>query len=128
METSITNGIQISVKPSYSYDNQDYADKKSLFTYEITIVNHSPLSVQLLERHWVIFDSIAGIREINGPGVIGKQPILESKESFSYTSWCPLDSEIGFMEGTYTMKNLDDGTYFEVRIPRFLLLATHRLN
>lgn len=128
MATLITNGIQISVIPDYNYNNQEMSESKSLFTYEITIKNHSPHTVQLIERKWQIFDSLGGIKEINGPGVVGKQPILEPQQSFTYTSWCPLTSEIGYMEGIYTMINLVNELPFEVKIPRFFLTAPYRLN
>lgn len=128
METLITNGIQIIVEPDFSYSQQDLVQPKSLFSYEITIRNHSPYTVQLIDRFWTIFDSLAGIQEVSGPGVIGKQPILEPNASFTYQSWCPLQSDMGYMEGYFNMLNLTNDTHFEVRIPRFLLISPHALN
>lgn len=128
METLMTKGIQITVEPHFQINSKHEADQKFLFTYEIEISNQSQSSVQLLERYWTIFDSLAGIQTVNGPGVIGKKPVLEPGESFEYASWCPLHSEIGYMEGYYLMQNLDDGSYFEVWIPRFMLIASYKLN
>jgi ApaG protein len=128
METLITKGIQVIVEPSFSYKDQDLVQQKSLFSYEITIRNHSINNVQLIERFWTIFDALGGIHEVNGPGVVGKQPVLKPQESFTYQSWCPLQSEIGFMEGHFHMINLDDEQFFEVRIPRFALITPYLLN
>ena len=46
--------------------------------------------MQLLTRHWIITDGTGHVEEVNGPGVVGKQPMLAPGESFTYTSGCPL--------------------------------------
>ena len=43
------------------------------------------------------------VKEVRGPGVIGKQPVLEPGESFEYTSGCALTTPFGSMRGTYQM-------------------------
>ena len=42
--------------------------------------------------------------------------------SFDYVSGCPLDTESGVMNGSYRMVD-EDGTAFDVQIPRFQLLS-----
>jgi ApaG protein len=76
--------------------------------------------VQLLSRHWVITDGTGMREEVRGPGVIGKQPIIEPGQRFSYTSGCPLTTPSGIMAGTYQMTN-SDGEPFSVNIPAFSL-------
>ena len=64
---------------------------------------------------------------MRGPGVIGEQPRLAPGESFEYTSFCPLPTQIGTMHGTYQMVT-DDGEQFDVRIAPFTLAMPHALN
>ena len=60
------------------------------------------------------------VKEVKGPGVIGKQPLLEPGESFEYTSGCDLTTPFGSMRGTYQM--IGDGQErFDVEIPMFTL-------
>jgi len=56
--------------------------------------------------------------------VIGKQPVLDPGESFSYTSGCPLTTPDGTMQGTYTMVT-SSGDTFEADIPAFALDSPH---
>ena len=57
---------------------------------------------------------------MNGPGVVGEQPVLEPGQSFEYTSGCPLDTPYGSMEGSYQMVT-KAGTEFDAEIARFEL-------
>ena len=99
-----------------------------IFSYTITIENKSKFPVQLLDRHWQIFDSQGDSQIVNGEGVIGQQPILKPNESFSYTSGCQLNSDYGRMKGHYTFVNLDNQNNFSVEIPEFDLLTPFKLN
>ncbi len=84
-------------------------------------------AVQLLSRRWQIFDSNNVMRKVEGEGVIGEQPVIAPGKSHEYVSWCPLETEIGRMHGTYLMES-EDGERFRVRIPDFDLIATYRMN
>ncbi len=128
METLITNGIQISVECFYQPRYSEPLSGKYLFTYEIEIENKSDFTVQLLRRHWFIFDSLNGVREVEGEGVVGQQPVLEPGSTHRYTSWCPLMSEIGRMDGIFLMERIDDKTEFQVLIPSFQLWADSKSN
>jgi len=59
-----------------------------------------------------------------GPGVVGQQPDLLPGETFEYSSYCPLDTPWGTMEGVYTMQD-EDGKQFPVRIGRFYLVSPY---
>ena len=83
--------------------------------------------MQLLSRYWRITDGEGRVEDIHGPGVIGKTPILKPEEPFEYTSFCPLPTPLGFMEGSYRMLD-ESGKEFDVPIERFQLVAPQVLN
>jgi ApaG protein len=60
------------------------------------------------------------VEEVQGPGVIGKQPTLAPGQSFEYTSGCPLTTPFGAMHGTYQMMN-QAAEEFDVEIAPFTL-------
>src|SRR5215813_15565510 len=78
-----------------------------------------PIS-QLLSRHWYIGDATGKVEEVQGPGVVGENPVLEPGDTFEYTSGCPLTTPFGWMEGTYEMVR-PGGEHFEAKIARFAL-------
>ena len=127
MVQKITKGIKISGQKDfegtfYKNKNTHYA-----FKYKVTIENRSKDSVQLNSRHWVILDSLNQEQELDGQGVIGKKPTIEPNTFFEYTSFCPLRTPMGFMEGSYRMLN-KDGEEFDLKINKFRLLASQFLN
>jgi ApaG protein len=126
--TQVTNDISISVQPAYEAADSNPAIGKFIYSYQVTIENLSNDLVKLLTRHWHIVDSIQIKREISGEGVIGQQPELHPGDVFQYMSWCPLNSPIGKMYGTYTFINLDKKTTFTVDIPEFVLVSDFKLN
>ena len=99
-----------------------------LFSYQIRIENKNNFPIKLLKRHWYILDSLTHRREVEGEGVIGQQPLIESGEDYSYRSSCDFTSDTGKMYGTYLMENRDSGETFEVSIPSFTLMVPHKLN
>lgn len=128
MVTKITEGIKISVQaiyqPEYSQPDNDHF----MFAYKIIIENLNNHSVQLLRRHWFIFDSNSTHREVEGDGVVGVQPIIAPGENYFYVSGCNLKTDMGSMEGYYEMLREVDGTLIDVEIPKFSLMADHKLN
>ena len=107
--TAITDGIRISVSCQYQTKHSNPENAEFVFAYWITIANESPYAVQLIDRHWVIFDSSGSIREVKGEGVVGEQPILKPGDIHKYSSWCPLATPVGRMNGTYGMARQSDG-------------------
>ena len=128
MGTAITKGIKISVYPQYLHEESRPADGRHLFTYKVEIENVSDQVVQLMSRHWYILDSFCHSREVEGEGVVGQQPVLHPGQLHRYSSWCPLESDIGLMFGFYKMRKVDSGELFEVRIPEFTLCSSAKLN
>ncbi len=128
MVTQITEGVKISVDCVYQTEYSNPESDHYMFAYRISIQNLGIESVQLLRRHWYIFDSNGSKREIEGEGVVGLQPVILPGQSHEYVSGCNLKSEMGFMEGRYQMIRKMEGSKFEVNIPRFNLIAPFRLN
>lgn len=128
MTTKITDGVRVSVVTQYQEDYSSPLQDHFVFTYRVTIENCSAYTVQLLRRHWFIFDSNAVNKEVEGEGVIGQQPILEPGEIHEYVSGCNLNTGIGKMEGTYLMERVVDGKQFKAIIPEFVLVVPFLLN
>lgn len=98
------------------------------FGYTITIENQSKETVQLVSRHWDVFDSLKEMETIDGEGVIGKKPVIKPGKSHTYSSGCLLASPIGAMKGFYNMSNLTSSDIIEVEVPTFKLAAPFALN
>jgi ApaG protein len=128
LASQITEGIKISVNTKFLNEQSSYENNYFLFSYRITIENKSENVVQLLSRHWDIFDSNFEHREVNGEGVIGEQPVLAPDEIFEYESACSLTTDMGKMKGFYTLLRLVDNTKLQVLIPEFELITLYRLN
>jgi ApaG protein len=128
MNKAITEGVQVLVNTQYREDLSQAINNQFFFNYRITLENHNPFEVQLIARDWYIFDSLNEPSFVSGSGVVGEQPILKPDQQFTYTSGCELTSEIGFMKGFYTFKNLTNGKLFQVIVPTFKLIYPPRLN
>ncbi len=115
-----TRGVTVSVEASHVPERSAPAEGRWFFSYRIRIANGGRETVQLLARHWVITDAEGRVEEVRGPGVVGQQPVLRAGESFEYTSFCPLATPFGTMEGSYEMATAD-GRRFLARIPPFTL-------
>lgn len=116
----MTKKADILIKTSYIEKQSDSKNNKFVFAYTITIKNTSDTVFQLMSRHWLIKDSNSKVEEVYGEGVIGKQPIIEPGNEFTYSSGAVLETDMGTMEGRYFMQ-VDDDTKFIVPIPEFLL-------
>ena len=128
MITAVTQGIQITVRSTYQESYSRPEEHHFLFTYRITIENKSEYTVQLMRRHWKIFDSSGEYREVEGEGVVGQQPILMPGDVYEYESACNLTTDMGKMHGTYLMERQVDKLRFYVNIPEFEMVIPSRLN
>lgn len=117
-----TERITISAQPMYLDGQSDSVAHKFVFAYFIRIQNDGDETVQLLRRHWYIHDAKGSIKQVEGEGVIGKQPVIHPGEAHEYNSYCILETFEGYMEGTYLMQR-ENGDTFSVVIPRFTLRA-----
>lgn len=128
MVTEITRGIKVVVETEYQPSYSSPSQYHYVFTYKITIENQSDFTIQLKRRHWHIHDAGFTVREVEGEGVVGQQPVLEPGETHQYVSGCNLKSGLGKMVGTYQMERVVDGAVFQVNVPEFVMIAPLRLN
>lgn len=122
-----TRGVRVEVESRYLEDKSDPHRNRWFFAYDIRISNLGDEVVQLLNRHWVITDANGDVEEVKGPGVVGQQPVLAPGESFEYTSFCPLTTPFGTMEGSYQMVT-DGGDTFRAAIAQFALSQPMAVN
>lgn len=128
MVQQVTEGVSIIVETFYQPNQSNPVNSEFLFAYRITIENLSTMPVQLMSRHWFIHESNGSIREVEGEGVVGQQPIIQPGEQYQYVSAANLRSDIGKMYGTYQMVNLYNKKTFDVAIPEFQLIAPFKMN
>lgn len=132
MNTATSKGVKISVKKLFQSEHSNVNEQLFLFNYTIQIENQNTYPIQLVSRHWRIFDSLNKVRHVNGNGVIGAQPVIEAGEVYEYSSACNLVSELGHMEGFYDFaqlhSDLSQFNTFQVTVPRFKLEYPYKLN
>ena len=120
---ALTNGVRVHVESRYSPERSNPVQNEYFFLYTIRISNEGDQTVQLQNRHWIITDAEGTTEEVRGPGVVGKQPILQPGGVFEYTSGCPLGTPFGAMRGSYGMVTRDGDAFraeiacFELRQP-----------
>jgi ApaG protein len=120
-----TAGVLVRVEPRYLADESAPREGRFFWAYTIEIVNCSPDTVQLISRAWTITDENGVTQRVQGPGVVGQQPVLRPGESFTYTSGAPLAAPSGVMLGTYSMVRVDSGEMFDIAVPAFPLDSPH---
>jgi ApaG protein len=120
MSEQLTEGIRVGAAAFYLPQESDPDEDRYAFGYTIVISNEGDTPAQLLRRHWLIIDANGHREEVRGPGVVGETPRLEPGQAFKYQSFCPIGTEWGTMEGSYTMQR-DDGSTFEAKVGRFYL-------
>ena len=112
--------IEIEVETHYLQQESQPESNRHVFSYTITITNHSQVGIKLLTRYWHIEDANNKVQEVTGEGVIGQQPHLGHKQSFQYTSGAILETAAGIMEGHYDFVS-DNGDVFKAPVPAFTL-------
>jgi ApaG protein len=120
LSEATTRNILVSVRSEYDPSRSSPGNSQWFFLYTVTIANKGKETVQLVSRHWVITDGMGKVEEVQGPGVVGKQPTLAPGQSFEYTSGCPLTTPFGSMHGTYQMIN-QAAEQFDIEIAPFTL-------
>ena len=120
MSDAITRGIRVTVESEYRLEDSEPENSVYVFAYHVQISNHSESQVQLINRRWIITDAEGHREEVHCPGVFGQQPVIHPGETFKYSSFCPLRTPVGSMQGCYEMTTSDNQT-FEAVIPPFTL-------
>ena len=121
---AVTQGVTVRVRPAYMPRQSKPDQGRYVWAYEITIENGGDETLQLLNRHWRITDANGRVEVVDGPGVVGEQPMLRPGDSHTYTSGCPLPTPSGIMVGHYEMVT-NRGERFLVNVPAFSLDLPH---
>jgi ApaG protein len=125
VSTAVTAGIRVEVESEFQPDRSTRG--RHFFSYTVRISNEGDSPARLVSRHWIITDARGEREEVVGEGVVGEQPRIEAGETFTYQSFCVLETPHGSMHGTYHMVR-DDRSSFEARIAPFALVAPGSLN
>ena len=128
MSDTTTRGIRVEVESTFISERSEPTESYFFFAYRVRISNVGSETAQLMSREWVITDSDGNSETVTGPGVVGEQPLLRPGEAFEYTSFCPLRTNVGSMQGFYVMKVLPGGETFEARIDPFTLAVPGTVN
>lgn len=121
MRNKISSNVKIRIKTWYRDDLSRPEEQQYFHNYHIFIENHRSETIQLLHRHWKVEHLIVGNQLVEGPGVVGELPIIESGEVFDYVSGCEFWMPIGRMSGFYTFQCTETMQMFTVPIPTFTL-------
>ena len=127
MSDTTTRGIRIQVQSFYDEERSSPSESYYFFAYRVRISNVGGETAQLVSREWIITDGNGDTQRVQGPGVVGEQPVLAPGEEFEYTSFCPLPTPVGAMYGSYLM-SLPNGEKFEAEIAPFSLAMPHAVN
>jgi ApaG protein len=127
MSDTTTRGIRVQVRSFYDEERSSPEENYYFFAYQVRISNVGGETAQLVSREWFITDGNGETERVQGPGVVGEQPVLAPGDAFEYTSFCPLQTPVGSMHGTYRMV-LQDGEAFEAEIAPFSLAVPHAVN
>ena len=92
-------------------------DRPYPFVYFITIHNDSPEAVQIKGRKWVVTDAEDQRIVVEGDGVVGKFPHIQTGDSFSYNSYHVIATD-SIAEGAF-FGTTDSGEAVFTRIPAF---------
>lgn len=124
----ISSEIQVVVHPKFQPRMRGLDISEHIFSYEVQISNNSKSPIQLIARHWEIYDAGGEHKTVRGAGVVGLQPIIEPGETYTYQSAVGILGELGSMSGYYLMEDLNAGDTIRVEIPKFILTLPYKLN
>lgn len=127
MSDTTTRGIRVQVQSFYDEARSSPEEGYFFFSYQVRISNQRSEAAQLVSREWIITDGNGETQRVQGPGVVGEQPVLAPGDEFEYTSFCPLPTPVGSMQGSYRMV-LENGESFEAEIATFSLAVPHAVN
>jgi len=127
MSDVTTRGIRVEVRSEFMPDRSSPREQSYLFQYHVRISNVGTDVAQLVSREWIITNADGEVERVTGPGVVGEQPVLPPGGTFEYTSFCPLKTAVGSMQGSYQMVTAD-GERFDAVIAPFTLAVPNALN
>jgi ApaG protein len=127
MSDTTTRGIRIQVRSEFLPERSSPRENQYIFQYHVRIANVGSETAQLISREWTITNAEGEVAKVQGGGVVGEYPVLPPGGEFEYTSYCPLRTAVGAMQGCYQMVTAD-GEHFDALIAPFTLAVPHALN
>ncbi|MDI5935513.1 Co2+/Mg2+ efflux protein ApaG [Halomonas sp. M4R5S39] len=124
----LDDAVRVDVEPVFRVEESAPDEQRFVFSYTVTVHNHSQRSVQLLARYWKITQGSGKVQEVRGKGVVGQQPMIGPGQTFRYTSRAILDGPVGVMEGAYTCVDTASQRPFEVAIAPFRLAGPNQVH
>lgn len=116
-----TNDVEVIAWPKFVENSQELLATMNVWSYNIKIINKSSRVVKLRSRYFRIVDDKGIVKEVEGEGVIGKQPEILPNDFFEYQSSVNLEADSAIMGGHYVMEYVDDNEKFLIDIPSFSL-------
>jgi ApaG protein len=127
MVSTTSEGVKVTVEVYYQQLYSKPINREFMFAYKVNIHNFNSFPIKVINRHWRIFDGIAGYRTMDGEGIVGMKPVIPPDESYHYISGVITKSDIGRMGGVYLVQRLNESGQvmydFPVVIPIFDLLS-----
>ena len=112
-------GLSVAVdRVVYQSDMVTPEDRPHCFAYFITIRNNSDITVTIKGRKWVVNEADGNKTVVEGDGVVGMFPELESGESFDYHSFHLFSGDWAVATGSYIGVDAN-GRSVITRIPEF---------
>ena len=119
MEMVELEGLSVAVdRAVYQSDIVTPEDRPHCFAYFITIRNSSDITVTIKGRKWVVNEADGNKTVVEGDGVVGMFPELESGESFDYHSFHLFSGDWAVATGSYIGVDAN-GRSVSTRIPEF---------
>jgi len=119
MEMVELEGLSVAVdRVVYQSDMVTPEDRPHCFAYFITIRNNSDITVTIKGRKWVVNEADGNKTVVEGDGVVGMFPELESGESFDYHSFHLFSGDWAVATGSYIGVDAN-GRSVITRIPEF---------
>ena len=119
MEMVELEGLSVVVdRVVYQSDMLTPENRPHCFAYFITIRNNSDITVTIKGRKWVVNEADGNKTVVEGDGVVGMFPELESGESFDYHSFHLFSGDWAVANGSYIGVDAN-GRSVITRIPEF---------
>lgn len=119
--TKITDNVIIRVGIEFDLKNADASKNIYIWRYNITIDNKRTNPIQVLRRQWHIAGEDGVNYQVDGIGIIGKQPIINFDNNFQYDSHVKLHCPSGIMYGHLEAICLLSKADILIQIPAFSL-------
>lgn len=108
--------VIVSAQTRYNREKSFPHKNHYFFSYRLHIQNQTIHPLQVISRQWIILNGKKTKRFIHAEKLMGHCPWIEPGESFTYCSFCPLDTPTGNMRGKIMVRDLDKETY-SLKVP-----------